>query len=376
MTSGSPGLALILVNYRTANLCRHALELAAADLAGTGLAVEAHIVDNSGDLEPAGATSFPVRVHRPGSNLGYAGALNHAVSQTQAELLVVQNPDVQVHRGCLPTMIEALRGAAAVGPRLYWDRERRLVLPPTEQRGLLDESLQILAARGPSWAARARRRWRRHARLHWDAREPVTSYELSGAILGLRRDAWSAAGPMDPGYRLYFEEQDWLMRLRRIGLPALHLPNAAALHTGGRSVAQQPRAGEWFETSLERFRRHHHGRAGLLLLAALEQVGSGRLDRRASIAPAAHAGDDPPVLPLPGHARWVEISTRVVGFPAAAECVSEGTSRSWSPPADVWARAGAGVCTLTVTDAEGRELRHVAVRRQGGVQNRSVSASE
>ena len=151
------------------------------------------------------------------------------------------NPDVLVLPGCLPALLAALRaGAAVAGPRFYWDRGRRLLLPPAELRTRREELLRLLAGKRGGWAARARRRWRRHARRHWEAREPLPSHALSGSLLALRRSAWEAVGPFDEGFRLFFEETDWLLRARRQGLAGRYVPAAEAVHLYSQSAA--PRA--------------------------------------------------------------------------------------------------------------------------------------
>jgi len=50
-----------------------------------------------------------------------------------------------------------------------------------------------------------------------------------------------------------------------------------------------------------------------------------------------------------------------VGFPAAAERLSEPPGRSWSFPAEIAERLSAGELTLQVTDAKGREIERFAL---------------
>ncbi len=221
--------------------------------------------------------------------------------------------------------------------------------------------MALLAARGPRWAARARHRWRRHARRHWEARAPLPSYSLSGSLLALRRSAWDEAGPFDEGFRLYFEETDWLLRARRRGLPARYVPAAEAVHLYSQSADREPRAQQWFEESAERFRRLHYGD---WFVKVLQGVAHGL--SRTGARTGTRTNTDRPPLPLEGlrlpaepaaYPLWVEVSPNPTGFPAAAELLFEPPGAPWRLPAEIEARiAGTTALTFQVTDRAGREI--------------------
>ena len=355
-------LAIVLVHYHTPGLAALAVEALRADLSGmagmAGLGVDWLLVDNGSDAEErARLAALPVRRIDPGANLGYAGGVNRGLAETDAELLLVMNPDVVVLPGCVPALVERLRdapdAAAVAGPAFYWDHGRRLLLPPAERRSRREEVSSLLARRGEVRGARARRRWRRHARRHWEARSPLPSHALSGSLLALTRPAWEAVGPFDAGYRLFFEETDWLLRAERRGVPSWYVPAAAAVHLYNQSAGREPRAQGWFEESARRFRRRHYGES---FAAALEA-----LDRRLpavpppSLPPIPPAGLDLAGLPFP---LWVEVSPNSEGFPAAAELLREPPAGSWRLPEEIAERLpAAAVLTVQAVDAAGRELR-------------------
>jgi GT2 family glycosyltransferase len=346
-------IAVILVHYRTPELAATAVAALQDDARRSGFEVEGIVVDNGSDeAGRALLESLPFARIDPGANLGFAGGVNLGVARSRAETVVVMNPDVRVLPGCLGALVEALRaGAAVAGPRFYWDADRRMVLPPAEQRGRASELRALLAARGERWAAHARRRWRRHARRHWEARRPLASYALSGGLLAFTRAAWERVGPFDDGFRLYFEETDWLRRAERIGLPARYVPAAEAIHLHGRSAVQEARSGAWFEESARRYRRRHYGRWFARLLEGLDR----RLPRRppAGLAPVPEGGVDLARFPFP---LWIEVSPNPTGFPAAAERLAAPPAGGWRLPAEVAERlAGAGLA-LRAVDERGREL--------------------
>jgi GT2 family glycosyltransferase len=348
-------LAVILVHYHTPELAAAALEALRADVAGTGLEVDWLLVDNGSDVPGRERlASLPVERIDPGTNLGYAGGVNLGMARSNAEMVVLMNPDVLVLPGCLPALLDTLRnGAAVAGPRFYWDAGRRLVQPPSEIRTRREELTRLLAGKSPGGAARARRRWRRHARRHWEAREPLPSHDLSGSLLALRRSAWEAVGPFDEGFRLYFEETDWLLRAARLGLAGRYVPAAEAVHLYSQSAGREPRAEGWFEESARRFRRRYYGPWFVGLLEGIDR----RLPRRGTALPPVAAPPDGLRLPEEPSAYplWIEVSLNPLGFPAAAERLSRPPERPWSLPLEILERLPTTELTVRVTDVNGRE---------------------
>jgi N-acetylglucosaminyl-diphospho-decaprenol L-rhamnosyltransferase len=343
-------LAIILVHYHTPALAVDAVAALWQDVERVGLDpstdVEWLLVDNGSDAAgQALLESLPVQRIDPGSNLGYAGGVNLGVARSHAERILLMNPDVLVLPGCVAALLRALEaGAAVAGPQSFWDRQRRMLLPPAEPRSRRDELSALLVGRG------ARRRWRRHARRHWQARQPLPSWTLSGSLLALRREAWGQVGPFDEGYPLFFEETDWLLRVRRHGLPAWYVPAAEAVHLHGQSAVAEPRSRQWFEESARRFREKWYGVWFADLLEAL----AGRLPRHSEPrqeAPAA--GLDLAGFPFP---LWIEVSPNPTGFPAAAERLDAPPAGGWRLPAEVVERIAGSELAVQVVDERGREL--------------------
>lgn len=347
-------VAVVLVHYHTADLAVAAFTALDRDLRESGLEAEWVLVDNGSrpeDREKLG--SLPVRVVEPESNLGYAGGANLGVRETGAGIVMLMNPDVLVLPGCTAALVAALEaGSATAGPRFFWDHERRFLLPPTERRTRRDELLRTLGERSELGARLARRRWRRHARRSWTAREPQVSYELSGALLAFRRSAWEELGGFDEAYRLYFEETDWLERSRRRGLESRFLPGAEAIHLHAQSTLSEPNAGRWFAESSERFRRRFYGAAFAAVLGLL-----GRIWPASEARPLSRS--------RPGRAAWLEVSASRLGFPAAARRLDTPEDAA-TLPEDVLGRLGPGTYFLRTVDDAGRELGLRTFEHQGG----------
>jgi N-acetylglucosaminyl-diphospho-decaprenol L-rhamnosyltransferase len=353
---GGMRLGLIVVHYWTPELAVSAVAALRQDLARGGLDGECWIIDNGSDERgKAVLASAAAELVDAGGNLGYAGGVNLGAAHSRADVLVLMNADVVVQPGCLAALASALdAGAAVAGPRFYWDHWQRLLLPPAEPRSRSHELLAVLARSGGRWSALARRRSRHHSHRHWEASLPVATYALSGSLLAISRAAWERVGEFDTGYPLYFEETDWLFRLRRAGLASRYVPAAHAVHVYAQSSLRESRAGAWFEQSARRFRRRHYGRRfsrGLEWLAARRRPpadsGPAPQARLAPIALRGLAGEDP---------LWVEVSPNRGGFPAAAEQLVAPRPESWTLPAAVAAQAGEAPLWVRICDRHGREL--------------------
>ena len=368
-------LALVFVHYHVPELLVRAVQAARDDLARSGLEAEIIVIDNgSREADAALLQGLPVAYIKAPSNLGYAGGINRGVSRTRASRLLFLNADVEVRPGCIETLCEVLEGGAAVaGPLFYWDENCTIMLPPTEQRMRRHALLPILARAGVSGAAAIRRQWRRHARRHWEADGPVRSFTLSGALLAVRRDAWERIGPFDEGFKLYFEETDWLHRCRSAGLPGYFVPGAAAVHRYNQSAVQQPLAADWFAESSDRFERRHYG-AWFVALKRHLLRGYPPLPVEMLPDSSSPPGIDVGLLRSRAHGRlWMEISPTPSGIPAAASQPGESAPSRWQLPDDVWCRLAPGTYLVQAVDGCGRELARFAFRR--GADSRGPSLS-
>jgi GT2 family glycosyltransferase len=359
----APSLAIVLVHFHAPAAVRAALAALDRDLEHGGIAAEWCVVDNgSTDDERAELAGLGRRVVAGRGNHGFAAGVNQGFASTAASHVLVLNPDVEVLPGCARALLDELgRGTAAAAPRLWWDHERRYLLPPGEERSRGWEILTLLARRFAGPAARARRRWRRDARRHWEARESLRSTRLSGAALAIARDAWARVGPFDETYRLYFEETDWLLRLEAAGLASRQAAGAEAVHAFAHSTKGEPRAREWFEQSARLFRERRYGRWFARLHDRLARALAPSSGTAASSATQpASAWDQASLSNRLGVAAdatlWLELSPNREGFPAAGERVRGGDLASWRPPVALMRASGLDAMGLCAVTASGREI--------------------
>ena len=343
------GITAVIVHYRTPDLLEAAVEALHRDARASGFALHVIVVDNGarsgGRAEHLDLARVKASILEPASNLGYAGGINLGARCPAGDVVLLMNADVVVKPGCLRALVDALGEADIAGPCLFWDRGCRLMLPAPQVRTRAAELDAVWAERSVVWGRSYRRRWRRRARALWLARAPVPCFELTGACLAMTTECWRRVGPFDEGFKLYFEETDWLLRARALGERAVLVPAARGVHAYDQSAKREPRAQMWFEQSMARFRRRRYGAWFAALLGLLE-----RFPRRFA---------DPPPLPAEGVTVdgevWVEVTPLPLGVPAAGCRLDGGGVPDFELPADV-AEGARSDLWVHLSDGAGRDV--------------------
>jgi GT2 family glycosyltransferase len=234
-------------------------------LGQTAPGVSVLVVDNSSPQAPARPEDLPpgVRLLRPGRNLGYGAACNLAAAESDAELLLFLNNDVELQSGAVAAMAAALAAdarVAVVGPRLLDSRRRpiRSIQRAPAPRRVLFESLFLprLLPGLPFFHG--------HHTAYTSHRRARDVETLSGAALLVRRMAFDEIGGFDEAFFFYAEESDLFARLRKAGWRIRFEPAALAVHHGGVASAEVPREelDRRLHEGLRLYGRRHHGERG------------------------------------------------------------------------------------------------------------------
>jgi N-acetylglucosaminyl-diphospho-decaprenol L-rhamnosyltransferase len=246
-------------------------------LEGIGDDAEVIIIDNASD----DGTPDLVRQLLPHANIqenaigvGYGAGANQGLAKVTREFALLANPDSKVDAAALQRLLDAADA--------YPDAA---LLAPC----VLDDS----GAYEPAHDAEL---FRRHL-LPPRAGEvppdgPCCADYLSGAVVLLRMASFRDIGPFDDAIFLYYEDDDFCMRIRQKGFSAILVPDALVNHGGGGSV--RPSAHyrwekywhmAWSRLYLE---QKYHGRAACAAIAwpnllryALKMLGNGLTLRRA-----------------------------------------------------------------------------------------------
>jgi GT2 family glycosyltransferase len=227
-------------------------------------------------------------------NPGFAAAVNRAIGASDSPLILLLNPDIVLETG-----LEALASAcrqpevgAAGGLLIGSDRRPQSGFVVRRFPTPLALALEVLGL-NRIWSGNPVNRRYRCFDLDLSVSQEVD--QPAGALLMVRRQAWQAVGGLDEGfYPVWFEDVDFLRRLREAGFLARYEPQAVASHAGGHSVNRMPWESRelcWYG-SLVRYSVKHCQLPGRLLVLAAVVAGCsaravGCVVRRGKLSPLA-----------------------------------------------------------------------------------------
>jgi len=239
-TAASPAVAVVVVNHDAGD----ALGVFLASLDGE-MVREKIVVDNdSTDGSMDGVDADPaVRVVHSGANLGYGSGVNRGLAATDADLVLVSNPDVSVHPGAMAALVGAFTAdptLAIAGPCILsadgtrYPSARRFPSPSVAVGHAL---LGVLSP-----GNRFTRRYRM-ADLDPPASPRPSAVAVdwvSGACFMARHRALKELGGFDESYFMYMEDVDLCWRAHRAGWNISYVPAAVVTHQQGLSTGRRP----------------------------------------------------------------------------------------------------------------------------------------
>jgi N-acetylglucosaminyl-diphospho-decaprenol L-rhamnosyltransferase len=255
-------LAVIIVSWNVKELLAHCLASLFEGLAGSGLDAEVWVVDNAshdGSAEMVRLQFPQVRLIASQENLGFARGNNRALQaigfqpsnlptshpstlppfhpSNLPRYVLLLNPDTEVCADALSTMVRFMDGtpsAGVCGARLvYGDgsfQHSAFGFP-----GLAQIALDFFPLH---WRLTESRLNGRYPRRLYEGGTPFEIDHPLGAAMMLRREVILGTGLFDEGYRMYVEEIDWCMRIRRAGWEVYCVPSAVVVHHAGQSTRQ------------------------------------------------------------------------------------------------------------------------------------------
>jgi N-acetylglucosaminyl-diphospho-decaprenol L-rhamnosyltransferase len=251
----TPDLSVVVVTHNGRELALATLRSASARIGG--IPVE-WLVADSGSSDGTPETIERELPHVPVlrcANRGFAHANNVALEAARGRYVLLLNPDVEIERGSLASLVAALDERPEVGAASVLQRGTDGALLPSIRRFPSPARDLGEALFCPRWPVL------RHVQeldLEFDRYFEERSADwLSGSFLVARREAIAEVGPLDERFFLYSEEIDWCYRIRRAGWEIRHLPVMEVTHHGGSYSPE--RAAELCHSRLL-FARKHFGR--------------------------------------------------------------------------------------------------------------------
>ncbi|MEJ3403530.1 glycosyltransferase family 2 protein [Rathayibacter sp. YIM 133350] len=240
-----PTVAVVTVSFHSEGVLPAFLESVTGACSRPVLSI---VVDNSGGTSPTIGelcARYGARLLVPGENLGYGGAINHAVATLPSEIewILVSNPDVELAPASMDVLLDAVASRptiGAAGPTVL-NRDNS-VYPsaralPSLGTGIGHALFANLWPRNP-WTERYHRGVDSQGVTGW----------LSGSCFLVRRSVFDEVAGFDEGYFMYFEDVDLGYRISQAGYENIYVPAASVRHSGAHSTASRADA----------MRRAHH----------------------------------------------------------------------------------------------------------------------
>jgi N-acetylglucosaminyl-diphospho-decaprenol L-rhamnosyltransferase len=308
----SADIAIVIVNYATADLAVHCLRSLAAD-PSRGAGWRVILVDNASPDDSANVLAQSifekdwgdwVQLLRPAANAGFAGGNNLAFARilqtpNRPDYVLMLNPDTIVRPHAIDHLIQFLEQhpkAGIAGSRLEdpdGTPQFSAFRFPT-LRGELDDGLRLgLVTRlvrprviAPPVQSEAHR-------TDW----------VAGASMLIRTKVLEEIGGLDAAYFLYYEETDFCLQAMRAGWECWYVPESRVVHLVGKSsgvtniINASRRLPRYWYDSRRRYFQKNHGRLYALLAEGIWQTGHALwrirnvVQRRKSNTPAARLRD-------------------------------------------------------------------------------------
>jgi len=234
----STDVAILIVTYNSERQIEACLQ-SVFDQQGD-LNQEVIVLDNNSADQTVSVirAKFPrVKLVLPGCNLGFAAGVNRAAQQSNADYILLLNPDTVVLDHAIATVVEFARAHPEYG--LYGGRTLKPDgnLEPSSCWGMPSLWSLAMFATGLNMIARGNRLLDPESLGKWP-RDTVREVGIiTGCFLLASRQVWAKLAGMDERYFLYGEDTDFSMRAHRAGFHPVIVPTARIIHEVGQSSA-------------------------------------------------------------------------------------------------------------------------------------------
>ena len=250
-------ISIVIVSYNVSKLLDECLQSVARALQGIDgevFVVDNHSVDKT--IAMLKEKHPEVKVIANEENVGFSRANNQAIRLSEAEYVLLLNPDTVVYENTLHGVLDFMDKhpeAGGAGVRMLTREGHRA---PESRRSIPTPWVAMLKMLGAT-----RRYYMSH--LSWD--EPGQIEAVSGAFFLVRRKALDQVGLLDEDYFMYGEDIDLSYRLLKGGWQNWYLPYDIIHYKGESTQKSSFRYVHTFYQAMLIFFRKHYGHLSFFL---------------------------------------------------------------------------------------------------------------
>ena len=226
----------VIVTYNSAEVILSCLDALAEMAPG----VVATVVDNASSdqtLKSVGQRAG-VKIVANQENRGFAGASNQGFRETEADQILLLNPDVRLKTSVVALVEACQEHGLAAGQLTGLDGAPQAGFTIRRLPTAASMSFELL---GLNWLWPGNRINRGYRYLDRDLNQGGSVEQPAGAFLMIRRDVWERLGGFDESFHpVWFEDVDFCRRAVDAGYRIQYVPQVRAEHTGGHSVKKLP----------------------------------------------------------------------------------------------------------------------------------------
>jgi GT2 family glycosyltransferase len=270
------GLAVIIINYNSGERLKTCIEATIKALKKVETKAEIIVVDNaSNDFQ---LENIEVSIIKNTSNLGFSGAINQAAKSSNAESLLIINPDIVVKESGIARLLHTLEQypkIGAVGATLFnTDNTLQKGFSARRFPSFISTAFEILglAKLFPNNFITNNYLLNDNLNLEFyfnriekqepalNINQPALVEQPAGACLMLRKSAFDQLNGFDENYfPAWFEDIDYCKRLKQAGWLCAVDSQAQAIHEGGYSLSTMSRAkffSIWYTNLIKYWKSH------------------------------------------------------------------------------------------------------------------------
>ena len=244
-------LSVVIVSYNVRTYLEQCLQSVQKALDGTE--GEVFVVDNHSEDDSVAVvrTDYPwVRLIESPENVGFARANNIAIRQSEAEYVLLLNPDTVVEEDTLRQSLAFMDAHPEAGGAGVMMHNADGTLAPESRRAIPTPWVSCLKMLGFT---------KRYYMSHLPWNQPSQIEVISGAFCLLRKKALDEIGLLDETFFMYGEDIDLSYRLLKGGWQNWYLPYSI-IHFKGKSTQKSDyRYVHIFYQAMLIFFRKHYG---------------------------------------------------------------------------------------------------------------------